>query len=260
MSITHNLVHGISEVNHLLRRANPYQASAFRPRDQVLRSGHAMLIGRPCLAIQSLREAMKLRGLETDTCPLEQNLSLRTSAYDVFVIFLTRCEPFALQIIEQRMAELRVQTQRIPAVALIEDAEDGSAAFAGMGFSTVILGLPSASFAVDVVHLLMRGSRQLRELDSADGDPQVPGERLEAEEASLVPADICFTRRETDLLELLRRGLPNKLIAYELGISESTVKAHLRSIMMKLKAKNRTQAVSILAREIERTNKESIHD
>ena len=219
-----------------------------------------MLIGRPCLAIECLREAMKLRGLETDSCPFEKNLSLCASGYDVFVIFLVRCEPFALNCIEQRMAELRVQMARVPTVALIEDAEAGSAAFAGMGFSTVVLGLPSASFAVDVVHLLIRGSRPLHEFDTPDGDAQMLGERLEVDEPSLVPADVCFTRRETDLLELLRRGMQNKLIAYELGISESTVKAHLRSIMMKLKAKNRTETVCILAREIERTNRESIND
>jgi len=74
------------------------------------------------------------------------------------------------------------------------------------------------------------------------------------------PADVCFTRRETELLDLLRRGMQNKLIAYELGISESTVKAHLRSIMAKLKAKNRTQAVCILAQEMERTNRETVDD
>jgi len=219
-----------------------------------------MLIGRPCIAIESLREAMRIRGLETDTYPFEQSVPQCTAGYDVFVIFLVRYEPFALNFIEQRMAELRVQMPRVPTVALIEDAEAGSAAFAGMGFSTVVLGLPSASFAVDVVHLLMRGSRQSHEFDTPDGDPQMLGERLEAEESSLVPADVCFTPRETDLLELLRRGMQNKLMAYELGISESTVKSHLRSIMMKLKAKNRTQAACILAHEIERTNKESIND
>ncbi len=87
-------------------------------------------------------------------------------------------------------------------------------------------------------------------------------DQLEAEERgpSLVPADVCFTRRETELLDLLRRGMQNKLIAYELGISESTVKAHLRSIMAKLKAKNRTQAVCILAQEMERTNRETVDD
>ena len=52
--------------------------------------------------------------------------------------------------------------------------------------------------------------------------------------------------------------MQKKLIAYELGISESTVKAHLRSIMTKLKAKNRTQAVCMLAQDTERA-REILH-
>ena len=212
------------------------------------------------MATDSLREAMKVRGLETDTYPFERSIPLCTAGYVVFVIFLTRCEPFALNCIEQRMAELRIRTPRVPAVALIEDAEVGSTDFAGMGFSTVVIGLPSASFAVDVVHLLMRGSCASREFDTPELEPQTLCERLEAEAPSLVPADVCFTRRETDLIELLRRGMQNKLMAYELGISESTVKAHLRSIMMKLKAKNRTQVACILSHEIERTHRENIDD
>ena len=43
------------------------------------------------------------------------------------------------------------------------------------------------------------------------------------------------------MLHSLRSGNQNKIIAYELGISESTVKVHLRSIMKKLNASNRTQ-------------------
>jgi len=45
----------------------------------------------------------------------------------------------------------------------------------------------------------------------------------------------------------LRQGEPNKIIAHELGVSESTVKVHLRSIMSKLKVSNRTQIVCTLA-------------
>jgi DNA-binding NarL/FixJ family response regulator len=39
-------------------------------------------------------------------------------------------------------------------------------------------------------------------------------------------------------------------MAFRLGISESTVKAHLRNIMTKLRAKNRTQTVCMLSRGI----------
>lgn len=41
--------------------------------------------------------------------------------------------------------------------------------------------------------------------------------------------------------EAIQRGKSNKIIAYELGMCESTVKVHVRRIMKKLKAKNRTE-------------------
>jgi DNA-binding NarL/FixJ family response regulator len=50
-----------------------------------------------------------------------------------------------------------------------------------------------------------------------------------------------FTRRQSQILDCLRRGMANKLIAYELNMCESTVKVHVRNIMKKLKATNRTQ-------------------
>lgn len=55
-----------------------------------------------------------------------------------------------------------------------------------------------------------------------------------------------FTARQAAVVEALRRGKANKIIAYELNMCESTVKVHVRTIMKKLKAKNRTE-VAFLA-------------
>ena len=52
-----------------------------------------------------------------------------------------------------------------------------------------------------------------------------------------------LSARELDVLRAMARGLPNKLIAQELIISEHTVKFHIRSILDKLNATNRTEAV-----------------
>jgi DNA-binding NarL/FixJ family response regulator len=52
-----------------------------------------------------------------------------------------------------------------------------------------------------------------------------------------------FTPREIETLHYLQLGDSNKLIARALGISECTVKIHIRSIMRKVHASNRTQAV-----------------
>jgi DNA-binding NarL/FixJ family response regulator len=53
----------------------------------------------------------------------------------------------------------------------------------------------------------------------------------------------CFTSRQMTVLFHLQRGNANKIIAHELGMSESTVKVHVRNIMRKMNATNRTQAV-----------------
>ncbi|MCX5480733.1 response regulator transcription factor [Kaistia geumhonensis] len=50
-----------------------------------------------------------------------------------------------------------------------------------------------------------------------------------------------FTARQAEVVKALRRGQPNKLIAYELNMGECTVKVHIRNIMKKLNARNRTE-------------------
>jgi DNA-binding NarL/FixJ family response regulator len=55
-------------------------------------------------------------------------------------------------------------------------------------------------------------------------------------------AESSLTGREREVLELIGRGLPNKLIARELGIAEKTVKTHVSAILSKLGVTDRTQA------------------
>jgi DNA-binding NarL/FixJ family response regulator len=55
-----------------------------------------------------------------------------------------------------------------------------------------------------------------------------------------------LTERQMEVVEEIRHGKANKQIAYELKMSEHTVKVHLRHIMRKLKARNRTE-VAVLS-------------
>jgi DNA-binding NarL/FixJ family response regulator len=68
---------------------------------------------------------------------------------------------------------------------------------------------------------------------------------IAAPESSIVspPADDManLTRREREVLRLVKDGKPNKLIARELMICEGTVKAHVQRIMRKMQVQNRTQ-------------------
>jgi two-component system, NarL family, nitrate/nitrite response regulator NarL len=51
-----------------------------------------------------------------------------------------------------------------------------------------------------------------------------------------------FSDRERQILERLTTGASNKLIARDLGVAEATVKVHIKAILRKVKAANRTQA------------------
>ncbi len=58
-----------------------------------------------------------------------------------------------------------------------------------------------------------------------------------------------LTRQQARILELICEGKLNKQIAWDLGVADATVKAHVTAIMRKLGVQTRTQAV-LLAREV----------
>jgi DNA-binding NarL/FixJ family response regulator len=79
--------------------------------------------------------------------------------------------------------------------------------------------------------------------------PSMAGERALAQRSvveamNLDALDEALTGREREVLEMVSRGLSNKLIARSLSISEHTVKFHVSSIYTKLGASSRTDAVS----------------
>jgi len=91
----------------------------------------------------------------------------------------------------------------------------------------------------------------------ADGGTFVPASSLlnAYKRIELTKADSArqgmeiFTPRQSAVVKALCSGKPNKVIAFELDMCESTVKVHVRNIMKKLKAKNRTE-VAIMAQKL----------
>lgn len=68
-----------------------------------------------------------------------------------------------------------------------------------------------------------------------------------------MPDKGALSPKEVSVASALRKGTPNKIIAYDLGMCESTVKTYVRSIMKKLKAKNRTEVAYLSNQMFEMT-------
>jgi len=95
----------------------------------------------------------------------------------------------------------------------------------------------SLEVAIEAMRLVLAGgtyvpaSALIASLDKVKNTEDAPGHSPYA----------MFTDRQYAVIEKLREGKANKIIAYELNMRESTVKVHIRNIMRKLRATNRTQ-------------------
>lgn len=100
------------------------------------------------------------------------------------------------------------------------------------------------------------GSAQIAEAieNILDGDTWLPSnmaeqvEHANEEDMAMAQQVASLTPQQYKVLRYLHEGLLNKQIAYELNISEATVKAHITAIFRKLGVYNRTQAVLIASK------------
>ncbi len=133
---------------------------------------------------------------------------------------------------------VRQLARAIPVVALVSDAAGGRAALAA-GARGVLFRDASAD---QLAGALVAAARGLVVLEPALGAWIRP-------EGSAPAADgTGLTPRELEVLAELARGLPNRAIAQRLGIAERTAKFHVESILGKLGAETRSEAIVIAAR------------
>ena len=165
---------------------------------------------------------------------------------------------------EQALALL---AQARPDVVLCDDGEDIAPLLDALEANHAALVLLSEGTALgEVLHRPLRG---VAVLTKEAGAAELSG-AIRAAHAGLVALDRVFlpqleartpatpdlaeergatlTPREREILQLLAQGLPNKTIAYRMGISQHTVKFHVASLLAKLGAASRTEAVTIGAR------------
>ena len=141
--------------------------------------------------------------------------------------------------------------RRLPGVPLVLVAERAEltqvAAALRLGVRGYLTPSLSPAVAVEALRLVLAGGTFI----PADVVTQAAQRRLQ-DDGPPPPRDGFdgLTPREVEVLERLRRGLSNKVIAYELAICEDTVKVHITHIMRKLGATNRTQAALLACRRL----------
>lgn len=139
---------------------------------------------------------------------------------------------------------LRAQHPEVP-VIVVSANEDSGVIRRCLDFGAA--GFIPKSAAADVMRTAIR--------TVLDGGAWTPPDLAldggqDKETADLVARLGTLTPQQVRVLMMLSEGLLNKQIAYELGVSEATVKAHVSAILQKLNVESRTQAV-IVASKIE---------
>jgi len=193
----------------------------------------------------AMREAISKLVKEADIAEagtFDEVVALLERGSDVDLIFLDLTMPGMRGF--SGLMYLRAQYPSVP-VAVVSATDDPSAIrrcmeFGASGFIPKTLGVDAMRNAV---------SRIL------DGDVWTPPDvdlrvGSDTETAELMTRMATLTPQQVRVLMMLSEGLLNKQIAYQLGVSEATVKAHVSAILQKLGVESRTQAV-IAAAKIE---------
>jgi DNA-binding NarL/FixJ family response regulator len=118
-----------------------------------------------------------------------------------------------------------------------DDAPTIRAALA-VGINGFIPKVDSAELLLQALRLVRAGGVYIPA--STLGDPRHP---------AAVSNNLNLTARQLDVLRLLSKGEPNKVIARQLGLTEGTVKIHIAGLLRGLQVRNRTEAV-VRAREL----------
>jgi DNA-binding NarL/FixJ family response regulator len=137
---------------------------------------------------------------------------------------------------------LRAQFPAIP-VVIVSASDDGGTIRQSLDFGAS--GFIPKRFGVDTLRDAI--------VKVLDGDVWVPADTdlssaTDPELVQLRDRLVTLTPQQVRVLMMLSEGLLNKQIAYELGVSEATIKAHVSAILQKLGVESRTQAVIAAAK------------
>lgn len=171
---------------------------------------------------------------------LNEVVELLASADDVDLVLLDLKMPGVQGF--SGLALVRAQFPLIP-VVVVSGSEDSSVIVRALSLGAA--GFIPKSTPVPAMHTAVSAVLEGGEWIPEGIDPEATVDR-EADEIARRMSTL--TPQQMRVLMMLRAGLLNKQIAYELSVSEATIKAHVSAILQKLKVESRTQAVIAASR------------
>jgi DNA-binding NarL/FixJ family response regulator len=174
----------------------------------------------------------------------------------IFVVFSVGGLSLKSRQFQDWTAALRTVLPDVPCIVLSDKAEpDEAVAAARMGLNAFISTSVEPHVALQTFTLVLNGGTYFPRDALLRAWELQPGTANEIEEID------GLTPRQSQVLQRLRLGRSNKRIARDLSVQESTVKVHVRDIMRKLGARNRTEAALLAGRRgIIRTPVGSVSD
>lgn len=127
------------------------------------------------------------------------------------------------------------------AILAADDSWDSIVATLRIGVRGYIPTGSHASVIIEAIRLLCAGGTYAPIASYLRHRPECAPDGLPGKTS----LDVNFSSRQLQIISCLRRGFANKNIAYQLSMSEGTVKVHIRNIMKKIGARNRTQVVTM---------------
>jgi DNA-binding NarL/FixJ family response regulator len=201
---------------------------------------HILIVDDHPLFVEALQRAIvsAFPGTEThDAISIEEAKKQLNGRTSVDIILLDLALPGTRGF--EGLLELRTLHPKLP-IVVVSALEDPRIVHDVMGYGAA--GFISKSATREEIAAALK--------DVMDGSLTLPkGYREPAAHAGPVSGDDIVQRLKTltpkqlSVLRMLRQGLLNKQIAYELQIEETTVKAHVSEILRKLNVSSRTQAV-----------------
>jgi Response regulator containing a CheY-like receiver domain and an HTH DNA-binding domain len=217
---------------------------------------HRLIIEGVKLKLRELGDAVEF--VEAETVAQLKSALARTPLPDIALIDMAMPGADGVEHIKDAVAALKepsdigddVSVDRARPVIVLSGTEDPAAIrhVLDLGVQGYIPKSSPPDVILNAVRLVVGGGIYVppEAMKAASATPLVPafataggGDGLTTKERLAT----VLTDRQIDVLKLLAKGRPNKLIARELGISEGTVKIHLAAIFRALHVRNRLEAL-----------------